>query len=157
MLENNDKYFEVLNDIKKTLITTRNKIVESANKDLVDYVHSLKGKCKIGIFADLIYCCSPALDSQVDLKQFDYVWVSFITHVRKNEEPAFQIVEQDLQTSPNNIMFVDDTSINIENAKKRGWNTCQAFGYELDKIKQSVEQFLTQDLNYNINNTFRRL
>lgn len=35
MLENNEKYFEVLNDIKKTLITTRNKIVENANKDLV--------------------------------------------------------------------------------------------------------------------------
>ena len=35
MLENNDQYFEVLNDIKRTLITTRNKIVENANKDLV--------------------------------------------------------------------------------------------------------------------------
>lgn len=35
MLENNDKYFEVLNDIKKTLISTRNKIVENANKDLI--------------------------------------------------------------------------------------------------------------------------
>lgn len=35
MLENNDKYFEVLSDIKQTLITTRNKIVENANKDLV--------------------------------------------------------------------------------------------------------------------------
>ncbi len=35
MLENNEKYFEVLNDIKKTLITTRNRIVENANKDLV--------------------------------------------------------------------------------------------------------------------------
>lgn len=27
MLENNDKYFEILNDIKKTLVITRNKIV----------------------------------------------------------------------------------------------------------------------------------
>lgn len=35
MLENNDKYFEVLNDIKKTLITTRSKIVENANKDFI--------------------------------------------------------------------------------------------------------------------------
>lgn len=35
MLENNDKYFEVLNDIKKTLVVTRNKIVENANKDLI--------------------------------------------------------------------------------------------------------------------------
>lgn len=35
MLENNNKYFEVLDDIKKTLIITRNKIIENANKDLV--------------------------------------------------------------------------------------------------------------------------
>lgn len=35
MLENNDKYFEILNDIKKTLIITRNKIVENVNKDLI--------------------------------------------------------------------------------------------------------------------------
>ena len=35
MLENDDKYFEVLHDIKKTLMITRNKIVENANKDLI--------------------------------------------------------------------------------------------------------------------------
>ena len=35
MLDNNDTYFEVLNDIKRTLITTRNKIVERANIDLI--------------------------------------------------------------------------------------------------------------------------
>lgn len=35
MIENKDKYFEVLNDIKKTLIITRNRIVENANRDLV--------------------------------------------------------------------------------------------------------------------------
>ena len=35
MLDSNNKYFEVLNDIKRTLITTRNKIVENANKDLI--------------------------------------------------------------------------------------------------------------------------
>lgn len=35
MLENNDKYYEVLNDIKKTLITTRNKVVEKVNRELI--------------------------------------------------------------------------------------------------------------------------
>lgn len=35
MIESKDKYFEVLNDIKKTLIITRNRIVENANRDLV--------------------------------------------------------------------------------------------------------------------------
>ena len=35
MLESNDKYFEILNDIKRTLVVTRNKIVENANKELI--------------------------------------------------------------------------------------------------------------------------
>lgn len=35
MLEDNEKYFEILNDIKKTLIFTRNKVIENANKELV--------------------------------------------------------------------------------------------------------------------------
>lgn len=35
MLENSNEYFELLNDIKKTINTTRNKIIESANKSLV--------------------------------------------------------------------------------------------------------------------------
>lgn len=35
MIESKDKYFEILNDIKKTLIVTRNRIVENANRDLV--------------------------------------------------------------------------------------------------------------------------
>lgn len=34
MLENNE-YFELLEDIKSTLITTRNKVIENANKDLI--------------------------------------------------------------------------------------------------------------------------
>ena len=33
--ESNDVYFEVLNDIKKTLSITRNKIIENANKELI--------------------------------------------------------------------------------------------------------------------------
>ena len=35
MLENSNKYFEILNDIKKTLITSRNKIILNANKELI--------------------------------------------------------------------------------------------------------------------------
>ena len=30
----------------------------------------------------------------------------------------------------------------IETAKQLGWNTCNAYGYELDKIKEKVKEFL---------------
>ena len=116
-------------------------------KDLVDYIHSLKDRCKIGIFSDLIYCCYPALDKQVDLSQFDYVWLSYLIHCRKTSQEAFLVVENELQVSPSDIMFIDDTEINISNAKERGWNTCKAYGYELDKIKASIEKFLNDEYN----------
>ncbi len=32
MVENKEEYFELLKDIKNTLLTTRNKIVENANR-----------------------------------------------------------------------------------------------------------------------------
>ncbi len=35
MVENKEKYFELLKDIKNTLLITRNKIVENANKELI--------------------------------------------------------------------------------------------------------------------------
>ena len=117
-------------------------------RELVDFIHSLKEICEIGLFSDLIFCCELVLDRQVNLSQFDYVWLSYITHLRKNTEEAFKLVEKDLQVSPSDILFIDDTLVNIENAKKRGWNTCQAFGYELDKIKSSIENFLGFQLEY---------
>ena len=52
-------------------------------KDLVDYIYSLKGKCKLAIFSDLIYCCYPALANQVDLSEFDYVWLSYQIHEKR--------------------------------------------------------------------------
>ena len=122
-------------------------------QELVNYIHSLKEKCKIAIFSDLIYCSYPVLDKQVDLSMFDYVWLSYLTHVRKNEEAPFIIVENDLQIPTSDILFIDDTLVNILNAKKRGWNTCQAYGYELDKIKTSIEKFL--DINLEQSKVYR--
>lgn len=152
--DSKNKWIERLNSIggfNTTVLEFSNKfIMEHLNvgyyKELVNYIHSLREKCKIGIFSDLIFCCLPILDKQVDLDKFDYVWLSFLTHVRKNDELAFKIVEDDLGVLPENILFIDDTSINIENAKNRGWNTCQAFGYEFDKIKNSIDEFLINDL-----------
>ncbi len=35
MVENKEEYFELLKDIKNTLLVTRNKAVENANKELI--------------------------------------------------------------------------------------------------------------------------
>ena len=58
----------------------------------------------------------------------------------------FNAVQKQLPFTPNNILFIDDRKDNIESAKKLGWNTCHATGLELDKIKSSVDKFLSIEI-----------
>ena len=113
-------------------------------KDVVAYAHSLKDRCKIGILSNLGYLDKDRIDMQVNLNKFDYVYLSFDLECRKPDEIIYEKVEKDLKYDKGNILFIDDTSENIEVARKRGWNICLAFGYELDKIKESVESFLSK-------------
>ena len=85
--DSKSKWIERLNSsrgLNTTVLEFSNKfIMEHLNvgyyKELVDYIHSLRKKCKIGIFSDLIFCCLPILDKQVDLDKFDYIWLFFDT------------------------------------------------------------------------------
>ena len=111
-------------------------------KSVVEYAHSLKNKCKIAILSNLTPFDKKRINNQYDLSKFDYVYLSFEVGIRKPDRRIYEYVLNDLKILPENILFIDDDTNNILMAKEYGWNTCQAFGYELDKIKNSVEQFL---------------
>lgn len=111
-------------------------------KDVVEYAHSLKNKCKIGILSNLGYLDKDRINMQVDLSKFDYVWLSYELECRKPDDIIYEKVENNLGMETSSILFIDDKKINIETAKRRGWNTCLAYGYQLEKIKNCVEDFL---------------
>lgn len=111
-------------------------------KEVVEFIHSLKDKCYIGILSNLGYLDKKRINYQVDLNKFDYTWLSFELECRKPNPKIYEMVENECHLNSNHILLIDDTKENIEIAKKRGWNTCQAFGYELDKIKEFVLEFL---------------
>lgn len=75
---------------------------------------------------------------------FSKVFLSYKEGYVKTNIEAFINVENKLNIKGENILFIDNNKINIENAKKRGWNTCLAFGYEIEKIKNSVDKFLDE-------------
>ena len=60
----------------------------------------------------------------------------------KPNSKAFEYIENTVKINPENILFIDDTQINIDEANKRKWKTCRADGFEFEKIKRSVEEFL---------------
>lgn len=111
-------------------------------QEVVEFAHSLKSIAITGILSNLIFLDKARLNKQVDFKYFDYVWLSFELNCDKPNEEIYKIVENDCKIEPKNILFIDDCKENIEMAEKRGWNTCNAYGYELDKIKRSVTEFL---------------
>lgn len=111
-------------------------------KEVVKYAHSLKNKCNIAILSNLAFFDKKRINDQYDLSKFDHVYLSFKIGIAKPNEEIYKYVLQDLKTEPQNILLIDDDTNNILMAKKCGWNTCQAYGYELDKIKESVDSFL---------------
>ncbi len=116
-------------------------------KDVVQYAHTLKQICKIGILSNLSSLDKQRLDKQVDLKQFDYVWLSFEMNCRKPNKRIYEMVEKECKFENNNILFIDDCKENINVAKKMGWNTCNADGHELYKIKKSINKFLKKEID----------
>ena len=113
-------------------------------KEVADYEKSLKDKCYIGIFSNLTIFDKERLDKQVDLSKYDYVFLSFEMGLRKPEAKIYEYEQEHVPFEPEDILFIDDKKINIDNASKAGWDTLQATGLELDKIKQKCEEFLTK-------------
>lgn len=111
-------------------------------KDVVEFAHSLKNKCKIGILSNLCFLDKERINLHYDLSKFDYVFLSFELKCKKPDKQIYEKVEKQLQIENKNILFIDDKKENIDAANNRGWTTCMAYGYELDKIKKSVNDFL---------------
>lgn len=113
-------------------------------QEVVAFAHSLKGKCQLGILSNLMPLDKKRIHEQYDLSQFDYVYLSFEIGMLKPDPRVYEYVLNDLGIAPENILFIDDEEANIKMAQQYGWQTCQAVGYELDKIKEKVASFLKQ-------------
>lgn len=110
--------------------------------EVADYEKSLKDKCYIGILSNLSIFDKERLNKQVDLSQYDYVFLSFEMGCKKPGREIYEKVMDKLPFKPQDILFIDDRTDNIETAKEFGWNTFQATGLELDKIKKRCEDFI---------------
>lgn len=111
-------------------------------KDVKEYEISLKDKCYIGIFSNLTIFDKKRLDKEVGLDNYDYIFLSFEFADKKPNESMFIKVNKRIPFDKKDILFIDDRKDNIETAKKIGWNTLQATGLELDKIKEKCNKFI---------------
>lgn len=132
----NVSYDQFLEDYRKT-----HELIYSY-QDVVKFIKSVKSKCKIAILSDLLLIDKERIDKQMCLSDFDYTFLSFELGSRKPDEKNYEKVEKISKFKPENILFIDDLKENVDVAQKRGWNTCQATGKDLELIKESVNNFL---------------
>lgn len=111
-------------------------------KDVSDYEKSLRDKCHIGIFSNLTIFDKERLNKQVDLSKYDYVFLSFEMECKKPSREIYEKVNEKLPFNPEDILFIDDRQNNIDMEKEFGWNTLNATGLELEKIKACCENFI---------------
>ncbi|HSX40489.1 MAG TPA: HAD family phosphatase [Candidatus Saccharimonadales bacterium] len=137
------EFFEGLE--QKTGMPAR-KIQEEIDEELVldrnvtGLIRKLKSSYKIGFLSnageeeiELIY--RDEIDSL-----FDAICVSYKTGVLKPEARAFEICAQNLGVKPTECLFVDDSTKNIEGAKKLGMKTIlyTSFDEFSEKLKESL-------------------
>ena len=148
--ENKYKWFERIRtkgEIKVNYDDFINEFIKNYLKidkyeEVVDYIYSLKGKCHLCLFSDLIFTCYDALCNQINLEVFDDVFLSFRDHFTKRSIDAYKYVLEKLNCSPSDIIFIDNNINNIVNAQSLGWNVVYANGLELDMIKEEVNKFI---------------
>lgn len=135
-------------------ITLYRKIFDKIDyyKEVAQYEVSLKEKCHIGIFSNLTVFEKERLNKQVNLSQYDYVFLSFEMGLEKPNIEIYNKVQSQVPFEPKDILFIDDNKNNIETALKVGWNVLQATGLELNTIKQKCEDFLNDNLGLNRTN-----
>jgi HAD superfamily hydrolase (TIGR01509 family) len=114
-------------------------------KDVAEYEKSLRDKCYIGILSNLTVFDKERLNKQVDLSQYDYVFLSFEMNCKKPSREIYEKVNEKIPFAPEDILFIDDKQSNIDAAKELCWNTLKATGLELEKIKEYCEKFIKGD------------
>lgn len=117
-------------------------------EEVVNYIYEIKEKYNVNIclFSDLIFVCYEALTKHINLNVFSKVFLSYQEHLLKTDINAFINVENKLNVPGKDILFFDNTEININNAKKRNWNAFLLTGNDISSIKEQVELFLNSNI-----------
>lgn len=111
-------------------------------KDIIEILYKTKKYCQIGILSNLTKLDKDRLGKQVDFSKLDYVGLSFELGEIKPNDRIYELVEEQTNIEPNNILFIDNRIDNINAARKRGWNTLLATGEDSELIENKIKEFV---------------
>ena len=96
---------------------------------------------KIYLLSDLKRIDFKNLNNIFDVSKFEKMYLSYETGYMKNSTKVFELVVNDLNMNPSNILFFDDNLRNVENAKKVGIDAYQVTGETIEELFEKYDLF----------------
>ncbi len=118
------------------------------NLGLWPIVDLIKDKVKVGLLTDMY----PRMLNLITAKNLlpPIVWNSVIDSsvekVRKPMPEIFALAASRAQTDPQEILFIDNRTWNIEGAQKSGWQTFLYNSSDYDQANKDLAKFISQNL-----------
>lgn len=116
-----------LNDLHKKIQENPNyNFLESfeLNKELLDYLETIKNKFGLHIFTSESIQEDPAIKDDL-AKIFTKIFSAKEIGLSKKDPKAYQFIAKELNLNTDEILFIDDSSENLESAKTAGLQTLQ--------------------------------
>lgn len=114
-----------INDTDAAIDKAWNSMLLGLKGDALTFVSSLKEKYSVYLLSNTnsIHYADFIMETSAFMTYFDKQYLSYKMGMRKPDSEIFDFVRKDIGFSIEESIFVDDSLINIEAAKKAGWNT----------------------------------
>lgn len=81
------------------------------------------------------------LKKRLDIKNIDYLFFTYEIGLQKPDKRILDIIEDATKCTGKDILYIDDRIENINEAKKKHWDTVLATGHDISLIKKSCNIF----------------
>lgn len=95
----------------------------------------------IGILSSLCEMDLELLKKRLDIKNIDYLFFTYEIGLQKPDKRILDIIEDVTKCIGKDILYIDDKIENINEAKKKHWDTVLATGHDISQIKESCNIF----------------
>lgn len=121
-----------------------NSMLLGLKDDAISFVSDLKEQYSIYLLSNTnsIHYADFILETSAFMTYFDKQYLSYKMGMRKPDHEIFNFVRSDINFNLDEAIFVDDSKINIDAAKKCGWNTIHySTNMTLSELLHTIESF----------------
>ena len=99
----------------------------------------------VGVLSTLCEMDFELLKENLPIDKLDYRFLSFNLSVQKPDTRIYDMVEVITGYAKDDILFIDDRTDHIKEAKRKGWKTVLATGSDFEQIRQKCYSFMGLD------------